>query len=92
VVDDSFAGNVDITSSMPAGLSVNIFREDLNDFPRVEKVGDIVALRRFKVIHEDECLLSYLIVYCIVLYCIVLYCIVLYCIVLYCIVLYCIIL
>ncbi len=52
VVDDSFAGNADITSPMPAGLSVNIFRRELDAFPRVERVGDIVAFRRMKV---QEC-------------------------------------
>ena len=49
VVDDSFASHADITSAMPAGMSVNIFRAELNEFPRVERVGDIVAFRRFKV-------------------------------------------
>lgn len=54
VVDDSLANHADITSPMPAGLSVNIFRPSLNELPRIENLGDIVMFRRFKVGRVSE--------------------------------------
>lgn len=50
VIDDSFEGRADLSTQNPAGLSVNIFKKNPNEFPAVKQVGDIVQFRHFKVI------------------------------------------
>ena len=49
VIDDSFEGRADLSTQNPAGLSVNIFKQNPNEFPAVKQVGDIVQFRHFKV-------------------------------------------
>lgn len=49
VIDDSFEGRADLSTQNPAGMSVNIFKKDPNEFPAVKQIGDIVQFRHFRV-------------------------------------------
>lgn len=50
VLDDSFEGRADLGTQNPAGLSVMVFKEQVDQFPAVKQVGDIVQFRHFRVL------------------------------------------